>query len=316
MLISVIVPIYGVEKYIEKSSRSILSQTYHDIEFIFVNDCTKDSSISILQNVIKDYPDKNIKIINKLQNEGLPQARKTGVLSSKGDYIIHFDSDDWVEYDYIEKMVDVALTQNSDIVIADYFINYSNKEEIVTNPNAKSPLEAIDFIFQGKMHSGVWNKLIRRNLYDNVTYPKDNLHEDLALMIQLIGKSNVVSAIHLPFYHYNKSNEESITNKIGIVTKNTMGSYNNIKIIENYLVCSGLIDMCEQSFSCRVNGLKASMAFHKTTRDIEKIETLYPKSINFVFETKQLPFLKRCLLYIVLKGVYWPLKIIDYIKMF
>ena len=83
-MISVIVPVYGVEKYIERCARSLFEQTYRDVEYIFVNDCTKDNSIFILQGVLHDYPNLNVIIINKKHNEGLPQARKTGILASHG----------------------------------------------------------------------------------------------------------------------------------------------------------------------------------------------------------------------------------------
>ena len=102
--VSIVVPVYGVEKYIERCARSLFTQTFGDIEYIFVNDCTKDSSMQVLEFVMKDYPARNVRIINKEKNEGLPQARKTGVLASTGDFIMHIDSDDWVEHDIVEKL--------------------------------------------------------------------------------------------------------------------------------------------------------------------------------------------------------------------
>ena len=97
-LVSIVIPVFGVEKYIEKCSRSLFEQDYPDIEFIFVNDHTTDNSIKILESLIKEYPqrEKDIYIINKQQNEGLPQARATGLKYCHGSYIIHVDSDDWV----------------------------------------------------------------------------------------------------------------------------------------------------------------------------------------------------------------------------
>lgn len=107
-MISVIVPIYGVEKYIERCARSLFEQTYRDVEYIFVNDCTKDNSIFILKRVLHDYPNLNVTIINKKRNEGLPQARKTGILASHGEYVINFDSDDWVDRDCLRFMYECA----------------------------------------------------------------------------------------------------------------------------------------------------------------------------------------------------------------
>ena len=92
--VSVIVPIYGVEKYIERCARSLLEQTIENIEYIFVNDCTKDNSIAILESVIKEYPHREhqVRIIHHGTNKGLPQARKTGLLNAHGEYIAHCDN--------------------------------------------------------------------------------------------------------------------------------------------------------------------------------------------------------------------------------
>ena len=96
--VSVIVPVYGVEKYIERCARSLFEQTLDDMEFIFVDDCTKDESIEVLKRVIDLYPVRKdqVKIIHHAVNKGLSRARETGVNAATGDYIGHCDSDDWV----------------------------------------------------------------------------------------------------------------------------------------------------------------------------------------------------------------------------
>ena len=117
-MISIIVPIYKVENYIERCVRSLLEQTYIGIEYIFVDDCSPDSSISILKKVIKEYPTRidQIKIISHEKNMGLPAARNTGLKMAIGDYIFHCDSDDYVEKDMIEKMYQTAKEKDADIV--------------------------------------------------------------------------------------------------------------------------------------------------------------------------------------------------------
>lgn len=110
-LVSVIVPIYGVEPYIEKCARSLFEQSLENMEFIFVNDCTPDKSVEILRQVIEDYPRRylQIQIIEHEENRGLAMARNSGLLIAKGEYIIHCDSDDWVELDMYEEMYEKAL---------------------------------------------------------------------------------------------------------------------------------------------------------------------------------------------------------------
>ncbi len=125
--VSVIIPIYGVEKYIEKCARSLFDQTLKsNVEFIFVNDCTKDDSINILNNVISEYPSRKdqIIVINHDTNKGLATARKTGLSYSSGTYIVNVDSDDYFESDMLESMYNKAEENNAEIVVADYFITY------------------------------------------------------------------------------------------------------------------------------------------------------------------------------------------------
>ena len=97
--VSVIIPIYGVEQYIERCATSLFEQTLDNVEFIFVNDCTKDKSIENLKKVIEKYPKRKnyIQIINHNENFGLPTARRTGLGYVHGEYVAHCDSDDWLE---------------------------------------------------------------------------------------------------------------------------------------------------------------------------------------------------------------------------
>ena len=106
-MISILVPIYSVEQYIERCAKSLFEQTYTDIEYIFVNDCSPDRSIDILKETILKYPKRKnyVKIINHDVNRGLSAARNTAVENAIGDFILHVDSDDYLEMDAIEKLV-------------------------------------------------------------------------------------------------------------------------------------------------------------------------------------------------------------------
>ena len=104
--VSVIIPVYGVEKYIERCARSLFEQTMEDLEYIFVDDCTPDASMDILARVMDDYPARRcqVKVLHNEVNRGLAYTRRRGVEASTGDYIIHCDSDDYVEKDIYEKL--------------------------------------------------------------------------------------------------------------------------------------------------------------------------------------------------------------------
>ena len=115
--VSVIIPIYGVEKYIERCARSLMEQTLTDIEYIFINDCTQDQSIEILKRVISQYPERqdNIILTNNKTNVGQARTRRKGIMMAHGDYIIHCDPDDWVDNDWIKSLYRAASDNNADI---------------------------------------------------------------------------------------------------------------------------------------------------------------------------------------------------------
>ena len=121
-MVSILVPVYGVEKYIEKCAVSLFEQTCNDIEYVFVDDCSPDNSIGILEEVRKRYPERDkVKIIRHDRNRGLAAARKTALMASVGDYVIHVDSDDWVSPDMVATLAEQAMKTGADLVDGNYY---------------------------------------------------------------------------------------------------------------------------------------------------------------------------------------------------
>ena len=203
--VSIVVPVYGVEKYIERCARSLFTQTFGDIEYIFVNDCTKDSSMQVLEFVMKYYPARNVRIINKEKNEGLPQARKTGVLASTGDFIMHIDSDDWVEHDIVEKLYARAMEEVADMVYCDWVEEYEDRS-VLFSQHPMSIENYYKSILGFKSFSYVWNRLTKRELYDGIEFPIPYMLEDFVITSQLVSKAMKVSLVQEPLNHYSKMN--------------------------------------------------------------------------------------------------------------
>ena len=203
--VSIVVPVYGVEKYIERCARSLFTQTFGDIEYIFVNDCTKDSSMQVLEFVMKDYPARKVRIINKEKNEGLPQARKTGVLASTGDFIMHIDSDDWVEHDIVEKLYARAMEEVADMVYCDWVEEYEDRS-VLFSQHPMSIENYYKSILGFKSFSYVWNRLTKRELYDGIEFPIPYMLEDFVITSQLVSKAMKVSLVQEPLNHYSKMN--------------------------------------------------------------------------------------------------------------
>ncbi len=173
--VSIIIPIYNVEKYIERCVVSLFEQNFEDIEYIFVNDCTPDNSVEILQKVIEKYPNRKpqCKIIHHEENKGSGATRKIGIENATGEYTIQIDSDDWCELDMISALYKKAKETDADIVACDYFENTKGKETYIKqNYEGLSPQEVVRGFFNGNIHSSLWNKLIKRSLYTaNTIYP-------------------------------------------------------------------------------------------------------------------------------------------------
>lgn len=205
--VSIIIPIYGVENYIEKCARSIFEQTYTNIDIIFVNDCTPDNSITILKSVLEHYPKQKEKtrILSYPCNKGLSGARKFGLENAHGDYVLQIDSDDYIAPNMVEVMVQKAEKENADIVICDF--NYV-KDNVITRKSVSPALTSKECMIQvltGKIEGYVWNKLIKRSLYtSNTIEPIEGLNmcEDMAVIYRLLYFAKKISYVNQALYFY------------------------------------------------------------------------------------------------------------------
>lgn len=237
--ISLIVPIYGVEKYIEKFARTALGQTYRNMQFVFVNDGTKDSSMEILEALIeKEFSDRkpDVVIVNK-ENQGLPQARKTGLEHAEGEYILFADSDDWLDLDAVAKVVAKAEETDADIVYFDLVKEYAGRTSYKKERDytVETKMDFIMNMFNYKSFGYTVTKCFRKRLYDdNIIYiPKYGMHEDIYLMSQIIFYAD--SLAHLPeaLYHYRKDNPASFCSQ-GRHARHIASTKNLLDLYEHY----------------------------------------------------------------------------------
>lgn len=211
--VSVIVPVYGVEKYIERCARSLFEQTLDDIEYLFIDDCTPDRSIEILRKVLEEYPQRKpqVMIHRMAQNSGQAAVRKWGMQNATGEYVIHCDSDDWVDKDTYRALYDKARAEKSEIAICDLAVSNEESNRIVAGcSNIDKALFLRDVCSMCTSWS-LCNKIICRELYQgDFVFPENNMGEDMAIMIQLIIKVSKIAYVPNVFYHY-FNNPTSIT---------------------------------------------------------------------------------------------------------
>lgn len=211
--ISVITPVYNVKQFISKCVESLMSQTFTDVEYIFVNDASNDGSIDILKSIVQKYPSKNVRILNHPENRGLPASRKTGYEVSTGKYIFNCDGDDWVESTLLEKLYNAVATDNIDYAYCDFYLSYEKTERYMKCPSFSTPDEALrKGYLSGSAKYNVWNKLIKRELYDGVIFPVDHKKggEDM-IMLGILSKAKTIAYVPEALYHYIKINTSAIS---------------------------------------------------------------------------------------------------------
>ena len=220
-LISVVVPIYKVEKYICKCVDSILAQTYTNLEIILVDDGSPDNCPQICDEYAEK--DRRVKVIHQ-QNGGLSAARNAGIAAANGEYIGFVDSDDYIHPEMYQRLLDAQIAANSDISICS--CEYVDEKGNIIPKDSPVVTEVLSNIDALRKLSGeswwyyvtVWNKLYKKNLFNNIRFPTGKIHEDNFVAHELLYKSGHVATIKEKLYYYVQrdnsimSSQKSITN--------------------------------------------------------------------------------------------------------
>lgn len=217
-LVSILVPVYNVEEYIERCARSVFGQTYDNLEFLFVDDCCTDDSINILERVIKDYPhlQQRIRVLHHEKNRGLSAARNTLMYNSTGEFVYHVDSDDWLEPIAVEKLVEKQVETSADIVVGKWDV-YLPNGEIFKNEITGCELEPLKYIeasLSMKVSCTMWNRLIRHSLYvdNHIRWGESMWREDYSTLLKVYYFAKSTSYVDNVLYHYDLRRNTSIRN--------------------------------------------------------------------------------------------------------
>ena len=213
--VSVIIPVYKAEKYIEQCVRSLFEQSLDEIEFIFIDDCGGDDSINIITRILEKYPTRQsqVKIIHHDINLGVGQSRQDGIDVATGEFIIHCDADDWVDHRMYQKLYQAAKDHNADIVACGYTEVFLTKEINHSEFVPKTKYDRVKAIIDGKLHGSLWNKLVRKKLYTTAAIkfePDICFWEDLGAAIRFFYIAVNVININECLYYYRR-NDESAT---------------------------------------------------------------------------------------------------------
>ena len=209
--ISVIIPVYNVEKYLKRCLDSVINQTYKNLEIILVDDGSTDNSGKICDEYAQK--DKCIVVIHK-ENGGLSDARNKGLGICTGDYISFIDSDDWIEKDFFEYVVNNI--KDNDLLIFDYYITNGKFSKWIKYNNTEFELKKENCLLKltkAEIQSYAWNKIYKINLFDDIRFPKGRNYEDQAIMHLIVDKSEKIRYCNKAFYNYYQ-NPKGITHTV------------------------------------------------------------------------------------------------------
>ena len=314
--VSVVVPVYKAEAFIEKCCRSLFEQTLDDMEYIFVNDCTPDNSVAVIKKTLDDYPHRKnqVHILNHEKNKGVRDARAWGQEFASGEFVIHCDSDDYVDLEMYETMYNEGITQQADVVCCSYFAEYNDYKVLNEFPYLEETHQNM-ILGIGPIFGSLCNKLVRKSLLDDyqlVLYDDINMGEDLGLSTRYRFLSRKTIIIPRPFYHYTVLNENSI-----------FTTFNSEKS-DDIIICAKKLEkfFVEQNAYKKLNiqiqylkfQAKQFLLIHKTIRDLKKWQATFPETHKYIWKFKESPFNIRLIAWFVANKMSFIAKTLLFIR--
>lgn len=312
--VSIIIPIYKAEQYIDRCVRALFGQTLRDLEYIFVDDCSPDLSINVLDQVLREYPDRQqqVKIIRHRRNMGVGQSRQDGIDEATGEYIIHCDPDDWMEPEMYNLMYDAACCSNADMVVCDYFENTIITEKVIAYNNNDDSRSIFHEIVHHKLHTALWNKLIRRDYAIRYRIPSGvNLWEDMSVITPLMLTAKKIHWLHRPLYHYRIDNSQSILHKSTIT--NIKSQTKAVQSIVSFLSANASLSIDNRDVLFLKWSAKRNLLSDITPEKLKLWNDTFPE-IHSMLGDIQLSFKFRIISYLAIHKKFRIIKILNRIN--
>lgn len=300
--VTVIIAVYNCENYIERCVRSLFEQTLDSIETIFVNDATLDNSIKIIEKVLKDFPNRqnNVKIINLVENGGVSNARQIGLESATGDFVIHADSDDWMDNNMYERLYTMAKKTGADIVGCNFIHEFTDIRYEFHQKYADIVENNISNLINGKIFPSLCTSLTRRSIITEnlLSFPKGlNMGEDLFFNLQLYLHCKKIIGIDWAPYHYRhvedsscvKRTRESIASDIAIAD-----------LIEKKMKSHGLYEKYAKDIEYRKFFSKLPLAIDLNYKSLcLEWRNIYPETNKNIWQYTQIDWKQKLILWLL-----------------
>lgn len=277
--VSIIVPIYNVEEYIDECVHSIISQSYKDIEIILVDDCGNDNSVQIAENILNDeaHGKFSFVVLHHEKNRGLSAARNTGMEVASGDYVYFMDSDDTITPDCMEKLVCRAESTDADIVVGG--INVVGNSPTIPILDKEivpfvldNPTDVLNSYICGKWYMMAWNKLIRKSFLteNNITFIEGLIHEDYAWSFDVASSAKSVAFVGDETYNYLIRENSLQTAKD--FTKHYIAYLQILKVLAEIIIKKGIVEQTSSWFE-KQKALMFSMTMQNGSA--EQVKNIY-----------------------------------------
>jgi glycosyltransferase involved in cell wall biosynthesis len=305
--VSVIVTIYNREKYIEKCVRSLMEQTLDDVEFVCVDDASTDASLLKLNRVLEDYPNRKsmVNIICLENNAGRAIARQIGIEHVKGEYVIHVDSDDWVDKDMLELLYTKAKETNADIVGCNLTHEYGTHQQIFKQSYSGDVEEDIRRLLNGRLFPSLCTSLTRTDLIKEhqITFPQGlDTGEDLLFNLSLYLVAHKVVGIDNPSYHYRHTEDSGSFQH----TSKSINSVIEVACrIETLMRETGNYEKYEEDILFRKFSMKCALVTDfKNDAYNKKWLNLFPETHSYIWKYKQFSWKRRVELWLAAHNMF------------
>lgn len=314
--ISIILPVYNVQEYLEECLDSILNQSYKDYELIIVDDGSMDNSLEIIKRYSNKF--KNFKFISQ-DNKGVSEARNIALKNAEGEYILFVDSDDFLEKEMLEKIISAALSTKADIVISNYYLFYDENNYIkfikdMPKFHLYESFEVIDMMLNNIIQGQLWNKLFKNTLLKNndFFFEKGRYIQDIFPVFKVVNNASKITYIDDALYFYRQRESSTVHKKNKKLTEDY---YHAMESIINYIEENKII---VNKYSLRI--FKAYVfsyfIYHYTNEDLNNNYKDFKKSkyIALNMHLKDILFLRCFNIKDKIRIILWKLGIFNFLK--
>lgn len=314
--VSILVPFYKVENYVGRCVESLFTQTYKNIEYVFVNDCTPDKSMEVINEMIDKYGvSSQCKMIVHDRNQGISASRNDCLDNMTGDFFLFIDSDDYIDNDMVELLVEAAVKENADISGCGYIEEYADHSvehpQKYTN-NHDEMMRAITLLtIKGVM----WKLLVRSTIVtehrDEVRFiPDRNMVDDYLFCCQLFYYAKRFAGVDRCMYHWIQYNPNNYTHTTVFAVESQAAA---IRKVEEFYIEKNVYDVVKEELLQRKFISKLPLLLNRNCFDVKRWRTLFPESNN-AWRGMDFPFRNKLMFRIANSPIYWLIAFIRVVR--